>query len=479
MTNILIIDSKSSILYQHYKNTPNIYFLDNSFYSDFERWRKEIDSLLNIQDYYECFNFKQVYKYIESIIPIWSRWTSSGDRYDNYFHHFMWIVFYLTSYLKKNNINAVIFPTSAPHHLDTSILSIACRHNNIPQIFLYIVYSSENNGKYGRLLPLIVEGNLSDRKALDYKISNYKNGSDYKNYIKFMNNLNSESSSNIFILKDSESLLKSVIDETFYEFKKKLVRLYRPSLKSNNEFKEQSYFIKLNQFFDQSKALKFYEKNISKNYIRFLDKEANIVIMAHFQPEMTSFPEGGDYHNHLKIVYFLRSIGFKKPIFYKEHPSSWSYRFKVVGPTKVSISRSESYYKQLLNLGCVFLDKSFKLDFSKPKSAFLPITITGSIAIERSISGYYTLFAGHPWWKGLPGTIYLSDLKSESDLKEIYFNHNQNISSSAMRFFEKLLNEKTIVNYLGYATGEKIDDDDIKKTFFQEYDSLISYLTKF
>ena len=68
--------------------------------------------------------------------------------------------------------------------------------------------------------------------------------------------------------------------------------------------------------------------------------------------------KGKFFANHIDIVFYLRSIGYKKTIFYKEHPSSWNYRINVVGPTRVAQTRSMSYYEHLLDMGCIFLDKN-------------------------------------------------------------------------------------------------------------------------
>ena len=43
---------------------------------------------------------------------------------------------------------------------------------------------------------------------------------------------------------------------------------------------------------------------------------------------------------------------------------------------------------------------------------FIPITINGSIAIERALMGYSTIYCGNVVWKGMPGTIHIDKIKN-------------------------------------------------------------------
>ena len=51
-------------------------------------------------------------------------------------------------------------------------------------------------------------------------------------------------------------------------------------------------------------------------------------------------------------------------------------------------------------LNCKFLDKQFKLEPNiLEKNNFLPLTISGTIAIERALRGYKTAITGQAWFK--------------------------------------------------------------------------------
>ena len=128
---------------------------------------------------------------------------------------------------------------------------------------------------------------------------------------------------------------------------------------------------------------------------------------------------------------------------------------KKKGLTKVGISRSESYINILKNLGCVFLPVNFILSVNNNSNWYLPITITGTIAIERALAGLHTIYSGEPWYKGMPGTIHLDDIKSLEQIPLNWINYDPKIEKEAKKFLEKILNNKTIANAPGIGSGVK------------------------
>ena len=155
-------------------------------------------------------------------------------------------------------------------------------------------------------------------------------------------------------------------------------------------------------------------KTISKKEIHTFrsQKKPFLLLAAHYQPEATSFPEGDKYYNHINIAMLLRKKKYKSNILYKEHPIIYKYLSKYIGLTKVGISRSATYLEILSDLGCKFLPTSFNLSLKDDNDWYVPITITGTIAIERSLAGLHTIYTGNPWYKGLPGTIYIDEIES-------------------------------------------------------------------
>ena len=118
--------------------------------------------------------------------------------------------------------------------------------------------------------------------------------------------------------------------------------------------------------------------------------------------------------------------------------------------------RSKKYYEQLLFLGCKFTKNTIN-NFGD-KNSFLPVTISGTIAIERSLLGLYTIVAGTPWFRGLPGVIELSKLKTLKKIPKKYLVQNNEIKKKAFQFFEDKLNFGTITNVPGISTARPLNN---------------------
>jgi len=146
----------------------------------------------------------------------------------------------------------------------------------------------------------------------------------------------------------------------------------------------------------------------------------------------------------------VRRKGYKKRIFYKEHPDSYCYIIGK-GPTCIGIFRDIEYYKQLLDLGCVLVPRDFNLSInSKYSNYYLPVTISGTIGLERALAGYHTIVAGYPWYrKELPGILDLNSIKSLKKIEKSWVRHSKIKAKEAYQFILKNLNNKTLCNAAG------------------------------
>ena len=214
---------------------------------------------------------------------------------------------------------------------------------------------------------------------------------------------------------------------------------------------------------------------------KFLDSKAHtpcqLLIAAHYQPEATSFPEGWDMGNHVDIVLELRKRGYAEDIWYKEHPASFMYTADIIKFTRVGTSRSIAYYEQLEQLGCKFIGHRTLLPI-EGEMQFMPVTISGTIAIERSLAGLHTIVTGYPWYKGLPGTLQLTDLDSLTEIKEEWVTPDPELAQQAFEFLDKVLGRKTMTNTLGFGTGKPLSDDGDREVFLKEFDVLLNSLKK-
>jgi hypothetical protein len=182
--------------------------------------------------------------------------------------------------------------------------------------------------------------------------------------------------------------------------------------------------------------------------------------------------------NHIDVVIELRRLGYKGEIVYKEHFTSFWYTIPILGTTRVGMYRSVNYFKDLLKLGCKFINVDYKLSLDNNENNwYLPVTITGTIALERSLAGYHTIVMGYPWFKGLPGLIYIDDIKSLDSIKDEWLVQNPIIATEAKEFMSTLLSEHSLTNIHDMKNGDiaNVTKDDLI-SFKKEFDAFLKYL---
>jgi hypothetical protein len=481
------MSKKLLLVYPHqriqklFKTNENIVFLDDRgwWVLDEDRSSRRLIEINDIEvNFIDNVDFKSILQKIDWWGPIWNRWIANADQYELLKREALFYVMKIIAGLNFFEISNSIFHTGVSHHLDTSLVEIACANNNIPQVFLY------SNVFNGRLLPMIQVASIRDRKPLRRKISLYdstKNINDlYKNQAPVSKRsivFNSKTSNKHFryafysLIRDEARsfLAKKVKYIIGYEGKG-----YKPILKEQ-QLKLSDHLRLVKQ---QKKALKFYLKNcLSHQEIKnTLENKTSIpLIPAHYQPEATSFPEGGDFNNHVDIVLKLRSLKVTSAIAYKEHPTSWTAYEPVVGSSRVGINRSITYYEQLLDLGCKFLPPDYSLTNQlQKKSWYLPISITGTICIERSLSGLPSIYTGYPIFKGLPGTYSMDEITNYNEFAKQIQEPGIFATEDVFEYLSDMLDFTTIVNILGVGNGQTSDDKHMVETFNTEYTQLVN-----
>ena len=200
--------------------------------------------------------------------------------------------------------------------------------------------------------------------------------------------------------------------------------------------------------------------NIDSATVLSQSQVGNLVIFAHFEPESTNFPEGGELHNVLDLVIRIRSLGYTGNIIYKEHFGLRNYS-QSRHSLRSGIARSQSLYENLKSLGCLFVDINYV-----PNDLSIVVTLVGTTALERSLSGRYTVVLGHIWYEGIPGTITLEQAIAFLQEPNSITGSNT-IISDAKQFLCNCLNEKTINNARGIGTGKPSKDIDDWYQFYQ------------
>ena len=181
---------------------------------------------------------------------------------------------------------------------------------------------------------------------------------------------------------------------------------------------------------------------------------------------------GKDNNNHIDILYKLRNLGYKNKIFYKEHHDTQNFYLKIIQNTRVGSARSVDYLKILKKLNVDFLPMNLNVN-SKAFDNILPITISGTIAIERSLKGLKTIVAGNPWYIKMPGIIKFNSLGKNFDLQTINIKKSTSIQKKTISFLNNELNYKSIINAPGLGMLEKKYDSKSIKDYRTKIERII------
>ncbi|MDB2469172.1 capsular biosynthesis protein [Alphaproteobacteria bacterium] len=128
--------------------------------------------------------------------------------------------------------------------------------------------------------------------------------------------------------------------------------------------------------------------NLSSNFIYYA---------LSFEPERTTNPDGGDFHDQAIALAKLRELAPSNvSIVVKEHPTQF---YRIGRGTK---GRSPIFYNFLNNIEGVTLvgDEVDSLELIR-KSIFVA-SISGTVAFESAIMGTPTLIFGDAWYRGCP-----------------------------------------------------------------------------
>lgn len=412
-------------------------------------------------------------------MPLWSRWMGQADRYEDYRHSCLLFVVRFVQLLNELKVNSVFFFTGVAHHIEYSLIDVACQIAGAQQIYFYPVPFFTSSS---RLLPLVQIDSIKDRRVLGVEVSDKAVRDEI---IAYRNNH----------IAAKPPQLNEKIDYVATSYPHALMQVAIFGLKTiakailGRNAGIAQHPIDARRDYDclsilrlvryQKSALDYYQSAMLDEAAvdRVVEAEGPLPILyAHYQPEASTFPEGGDYANHLDVIIAIRRLGYRGIILYKEHPGSWIYYSRVVGFSRVGLCRSIEYYRQLAALGCVFVPSAYKLHSSRLQQLF-PVTITGSVGVERSVIGLATCCAGLPWFKGAPGVYDLAATFGEGG---IFFDRRrwQFDPMQGVEWFAQTLSKKTIKNYPGIGTGVASGSASEKTEFLNELDALMRQIDK-
>lgn len=151
---------------------------------------------------------------------------------------------------------------------------------------------------------------------------------------------------------------------------------------------------------------RLFRKDLKVEYSR-LQKSPDLAapfvyVPLSFQPERTTSPQGGIYHDQILMVETLSSAlpeGWR--IFVKEHPSQWWLR----GKTRYSSARYRGYYERLARIPHVVLVPIDTKSAQLLERSKVVATTTGTAGWESLLRGKPAIIFGIPWYRDCPGTL--------------------------------------------------------------------------
>ena len=196
------------------------------------------------------------------------------------------------------------------------------------------------------------------------------------------------------------------------------------------------------------------QKNLRDEYGK-LQKPADlqkpfVYFPLSFQPERTTSPQGGVYHDQILAVETLACAlppGWR--IYVKEHPSQWWVR----GKTRYSSTRYRGYYERIARISRVTLVPSATSSFELIRRARAIATVTGTAGGEALLQGKRPLIFGLPWYRDCPG---LFVVRSSEECKAAFseLQKNGSVAGSEILAFLKALEEMSVRAHIGTPTGE-------------------------
>lgn len=430
-------------------------------------------------DVFDTIEITALIKEFRSWGPIWARWCGRGDQHEHLLREAAILAMTIAAGMRKLDIDVCVMHTGVSHHIDSVIFQIACRLAKVRTIFLYAEVLA------ARLIPLLQHGGVEQREILKEKISAFRYGAEIQEFLKTKQK--DQPPKNNVKVEGMAKSWKMALPYLFCKDVAQLLRVWRRKFSSGAASTQADIFYFTNALYpfqfllqgmQQKKALDYLTTRVKPATYFHKDRDAGrapcLILAAHYQPEATSFPEGGDWGNHIDIAIEVFKKGYEGTLLYKEHPATSLY-LEGRSPTRVGMSRSRKYYEQLEWVGCEFVETGFQLSINPEKNYwYLPITITGTIAIERSLAGFHTIVTGYPWFKEMPGVLQFSEIASFADIKPEWLRPDPEIARQAYAFLVDFLDERTLTNAPGIGTGKPTESDATKDVFAMEFTKMLA-----
>ena len=354
-----------------------------------------------------------------------------------------------SAFLQDNKIRTVLMGTAVPHHVDSMIFDFACDINQILRIYPNLTNLSDKS--YLLLKQIGTSSKRSPYNLKSFKKSNLAK-SDIEQNINRLRDFRPPTTST-----QSTSWKKSATLAILYilikGLKEKFISTKRPVIFPNRFL----VTAQIRSIFNQLVYLRAYKKYQVK-----LPNNPNkqVIFFANYQPEASTLPLGEEYFNQLNAIEKL-GVHFKSlEKFYKEHPTTQHFLESFIGVTRVGFTRSKFYFEIIKKNNFQFLDISTPNVLSeKGLNNKLVCTITGTIALQRSLAGLRTIVFGKHWFNKTPGIIGWEDflaLKEKEQERYFITTPDKKLEEKAKAYIQKLSNQSMIT--LNLSAGRSSSD---------------------
>ena len=398
------------------------------------------------------------------LIDIWSRWDISNQlSWSRLTNQSIDIVNHLVHVLSHLQIDRVVACYATPHHFWNNLVELACEVLQIPVLRLYPFLELDIS------LPLL--GNNHNILSVPSAEFNYE----WDRYTTHKINSYISRVQNVAFSPDSIKCFKNRFRNPLYVRYCRYMRFFKlsiaPMVRKSSPYNPLAFanlmttpwesLSSLRYIQDtQDKAVEFYLNNITPSSSLANQSKAPIfILIGHVQPEASTSPMGGGFYCQLRVAEYLRSKYPQSRIYYKEHPGSFYTITPGGSESLVGISRNVTYYKRLLSLGVNFLPvEGNVISLLKQCPHLIPVTITGSVAVEAPISiAAPCIYFGEPYWLGYPGSFYHKDVDWPNITEQ--FNHTRSNSESLLQNSTKWLSNRAsfscLPNIMGYGISSK------------------------
>jgi len=176
-------------------------------------------------------------------------------------------------------------------------------------------------------------------------------------------------------------------------------------------------------------------------------------VPLHYQPERSTFPDGGDYFDQIRFIEEIRSkLHLDYPIIVKEHPTQLVQKFP---NPQCGMWRNKAFYDEIKNIGNTYFAPLNVNHHSLIYESRLIASVTGTSGWQALMLGKRCIYGGFPWYGGHANSFNINDLASIDELMQMHDISPTDGLCSAIAFFENI---RPCLHRAGFIETENLED---------------------